>query len=305
VTPEVHTRDVLLRLPVVLTAVTIALALGGCGGDEPTATPDERSSSTGDSPAPTDSADGGTEPPTGGTSLTCVGTGSPTVVFEAGLNTSGGTFESLAARVAEGHRACMADRAGIGDSPPLTAADPDPWPGSSADDLAEALEAAGEEPPYVVVGWSYGGMVAQAFATRHADLTGGLVLEDSSVPEQFEGAAWRDIAWDEGGRTVDGRRTRREIGTVDFRDLPVVVLTQDQLPMPQAGVWDRFQDRLAASSTNSLHVRAVDSPHEIHLAAEELVLLSIDEVAAAVGDGTPLSACDDRFGGVGGRCLKP
>ena len=238
-----------------------------------------------------------------GLAIECQGGGAPTVVFEAGLNTGGETFASLAARVAESTRVCVYDRAGIGASPALAPTDPDPWPGTSADALAEALATAGEEAPYVVAGWSYGGLVAQAFADRHPDLTAGLVLEDSSVPEQFVDRLWDDIDWEDGGRVVDEQLTLDELGTVDFGDLPVLVLTQDQLPKRFRGTWRRYQDRLVGSSTNAVHLLAVGSPHEIHVAAEDLVLQAIEEVAAAVEADDPLAPCDGRFAPAGGRCL--
>ena len=52
-------------------------------------------------------------------------------------------------------------------------------------------------------------------------LTAGLVLEDSSVPQQFVDKVWDDIDWEDGGRVVDEQLTLDEIGTVDFGDLPV------------------------------------------------------------------------------------
>jgi pimeloyl-ACP methyl ester carboxylesterase len=161
-----------------------------------------------------------------GLAMTCSGSTGPVVVLEAGLDTSGDVFEALVAEL-DDQRVCISDRAGVGSSPPLAPSDPDPWPGSAADALAETLAANGQQPPYVMLGWSYGGMVVQAFATRHPDLVAGLVLEDASVPEQFEDKAWQDIDWVDGGRPVDKNRSVKELSAVDFVDLPVVVLTAD------------------------------------------------------------------------------
>ena len=172
--------------------------------------------------------------------MTCTGDGAPTVVLEAGLDTSGETFAALADTLAATTRVCRYDRAGVGLSAALDPGDPDPWPGSSADALAAELESRGEAAPYVVLGWSYGGMVAQAFATRHADLTAGVVLEDSSVPEQFADAAWDDIAWVDGGREVDADTAVAELSELDLGDLPVVVLTADELEREAAEAVERL-----------------------------------------------------------------
>ena len=96
------------------------------------------------------------------------GDAGPTVVLVAGLDTSGDTFRDLQADWPAPPGRCVYDRAGIGDSAPLADAAPDPSPGSAAADLRATLAAEGIEPPYVVLGWSYGGLVAQAYAGRSA-----------------------------------------------------------------------------------------------------------------------------------------
>ena len=236
-------------------------------------------------------------------SMTCAGDGTPTVVLEAGLNTGGATFAALTAGIAASTRVCYSDRAGVGDSPPLADDAPDPWPGSSADALAEELDRRGEAAPYVVLGWSYGGMVAQAFATRHADLTAGLVLEDSAVPEQFTDPAWDDIDWLDGGRSVDEDATVAELSTVDLGDLPVVVLSADELHGKLRRLWYGYHDRLTASSTDALHVKAVGAGHAIHESSEELVAAAVVDVVEAVRAGAALGSCADRYDDFGARCL--
>ena len=203
--------------------------------------------------------------------MTCAGDGSPTVVLEAGLNTSGDTFAALAGELSATTRVCYSDRAGVGASTALADDAPDPWPGTSADALAAELERQGEPAPYVVLGWSYGGMVAQAFATRHPDLTAGLVLEDSSVPQQFVDPEWERFDVVDGGRPVDLDTTVAELSEVDLGDVPTVVLSSDELKGRQRTLWYRYHDRLAASSTDAVHVEAVDSGHAIHETTPDVV----------------------------------
>jgi dienelactone hydrolase len=237
--------------------------------------------------------------------MTCQGEGSPTVVLEAGLDTSGDTFATLVDTLAATTRVCWSDRAGVGGSPALAADAADPWPGSSADALAAELESRGEAAPYVVLGWSYGGMVAQAFATRHADLTAGLVLEDSSVPEQFTDPAWDDIAWVDGGREVDEDTAVEELSDVDLGDLPVVVLTAEDLTGKLRLLWEGYQERLTASSGDAVHARAVGAGHAIHESTPDLVAAAVVDVVEAVRDEAPLGPCAGRYDEVGGRCLSP
>jgi pimeloyl-ACP methyl ester carboxylesterase len=56
---------------------------------------------------------------------------------------------------------------------------------TAARELHTLLSAAGESGPYVLVGHSIGGPYAMTYAARYPDQVAGLVLLDSSSPEQF------------------------------------------------------------------------------------------------------------------------
>ncbi|MFO1434832.1 MAG: alpha/beta hydrolase [Gammaproteobacteria bacterium] len=113
--------------------------------------------------------------------IDCRGEGSPTVVMEAGLG--GVSLEWLPVQRFLSHygRVCTYDRAGNGWS------DAGPEPRTTSvitDELYRLLNAAGESAPYVLVGHSFGGYTAQMFAERYPNITAGLVLIDSSHPDQ-------------------------------------------------------------------------------------------------------------------------
>jgi pimeloyl-ACP methyl ester carboxylesterase len=235
--------------------------------------------------------------------MRCRGRAGPTVVLVSGLGASRHTFDALVTGLARRHRVCSYDRAGLGDSPPLRRRDPDPWPGNAADALAAALSVRDEPPPYVVLGWSYGGLVAQALAERHGDLVAGVVLVDSSAAEQFVDPAWDHITWDEGGRLVDTRRTVRALRQVDLGDRPTVVLSSDAITGEPGRLWYRYHDRLASSSTDAVHVEAVGAPHAIHEGNEAIVATAVDTVVAAVRGDVRLPGCRRTFRPAGGRCL--
>jgi len=134
-------------------------------------------------------------------------------------------------------------------------------------------------------GWSYGGMVAQAFASRHPDLTAGLVLEDPSVAEMFVDPAWGSIDWAEGGRTIDKDTTVAELSDLDLGDLPVVVLSSDQLRGRLRRLSYGYHDHLAAATTDGVHVEALGVGHSIHAVAEELVAATVTAVVESVRAG--------------------
>jgi pimeloyl-ACP methyl ester carboxylesterase len=115
--------------------------------------------------------------------LYCVGAGSPTVVFESDLDQYGSlSWNSVQGEIGKFTRACSYDRAGIMWSEP----GPRPRDGKTiASELAAVLDAAGEEGPYVLVGHAFGGAYARIFAGQNPDDVCGMVLVDSSHPDQL------------------------------------------------------------------------------------------------------------------------
>jgi pimeloyl-ACP methyl ester carboxylesterase len=117
--------------------------------------------------------------------LFCTGEGSPTVIFESGGNGPGYEWTPIQAKVATFTRACWYDRAGVGWS------DPPSSPRTSTsivNDLHETLGRARIPPPYVMVGASAGGDYVRIYTARYPHDVVGLVLLDSSHPDQQEPA---------------------------------------------------------------------------------------------------------------------
>jgi pimeloyl-ACP methyl ester carboxylesterase len=104
------------------------------------------------------------------------GSGTPTVVLEAGISASSLSWSALQPQIAGFARVVSYDRAGLGWSDrarvPCT-------PSPLADELHEMLHAAAIAPPYVVVGHSYGGLIVRAFAAKYPEEVVGIVLVDS------------------------------------------------------------------------------------------------------------------------------
>jgi pimeloyl-ACP methyl ester carboxylesterase len=115
--------------------------------------------------------------------LNCVGTGSPTVVFESDLDQYGSlSWVPVQEGIGQVTRACSYDRAGILWSEP----GPLPRDGETiASELHAVLDSAGEEGPYVLVGHAFGGAYVRIFAGKYPDDVGGMVLLESSHPEML------------------------------------------------------------------------------------------------------------------------
>lgn len=111
--------------------------------------------------------------------LHCLGTGSPTVVIDAGIGASSLEWLPVQRLVSTETRTCAWDRPGYGWS------DPGPGPRATpqiADELLAVLSAAHIEPPYVFVGHSFGGYTARYLAASRPELTAAVALIESSTP---------------------------------------------------------------------------------------------------------------------------
>jgi pimeloyl-ACP methyl ester carboxylesterase len=112
------------------------------------------------------------------------GQGSPAVIFENGL---GGTLDHWQPVVQEISRYTTVlayNRPGYGDSETATTLRDGRH---IVDELRALLASTGLKPPYVLVGHSAGGLYMQYFARRYPREVAGLVLVDSTHPQQFQG----------------------------------------------------------------------------------------------------------------------
>ncbi len=108
----------------------------------------------------------------------------PTVLLEAGAFGFSADWGVVQARLADLNiRSLAYDRAGLGHSDPS----PDPRDGEAIlSDLERLLEAAGEAPPYILVGHSMAGLRVHLMAARRPDWFSGVVLVDASTPDATE-----------------------------------------------------------------------------------------------------------------------
>jgi pimeloyl-ACP methyl ester carboxylesterase len=105
-----------------------------------------------------------------------VGSGSPTVVLDAGLGGTSLDWALVQAEIGQTTRVCAYDRAGMGWSEP----GPQPrTPEQNARELHTLLANAGIEGPFVLVGHSLAGKNVRLFAQFYPDQVAGLVLVDA------------------------------------------------------------------------------------------------------------------------------
>src|SRR5687767_2014958 len=112
---------------------------------------------------------------------TCMGTGSPAIVLEAGGGTPQGTWSKIMPAIAEFSQVLSYDRAGLGES--------DPAPRGRnchdlANDLAQLLHTLRIPPSYILVGNSLGGHIIRYFSYLNPGTVAGMILLDSMHPDQ-------------------------------------------------------------------------------------------------------------------------
>ncbi len=113
--------------------------------------------------------------------IDCTGQGSPTVILDAGLGDSFLSWQKVQPEIAKFTRVCSYDRAGLGYS------DSSPRPRTTrvfVDELHRLLQHAAIVGPLILVGHSMGGFDIRLYASLYRSEVAGMVLVDSSHPEQ-------------------------------------------------------------------------------------------------------------------------
>ena len=112
----------------------------------------------------------------------CLGENKPTILVDVGIAESSASWYKIAKELSKNTRICLYDRAGYG------------WSDSGRGERTTAtivhelklLVKRAEIPgPYIIVGHSFGGFTARYFAAKFPENVAGLVLVDSSHPEQI------------------------------------------------------------------------------------------------------------------------
>ena len=200
--------------------------------------------------------------------LECRGTGSPTVVLEAGgfargdiwsadWQATAGSRTMVLPGVAGFTRVCAYDRPGtVGEVVPNldpsgpsflpSRSDPVPMPRTARDtvpDLHALLQAANVPGPYVLVGHSIGGVFVRLYASAYPDEVVGLVLVDSTPEDVWERfrAALTPTQWAAFERLQFSMERQDEYPDFERLDLQAIVAQMRQVraatplrPMPLA-----------------------------------------------------------------------
>ena len=248
--------------------------------------------------------------------LHCTGSGSPTVVLEAGVGNGMLAWSKVQSEVSHWMRVCSYDRAGYGWSElgaqPRTIH-------QIVQELRVLLEKGGVEGPLVLVGHSLGGAYMQFFAMTYPDAVAGVILVDATHEKTLEHlpnyAGWIDWAaaltqklrvagisrlfpqssdptlraFSNSNRQLEAMTSEeamlasnlahlKSLG-VSLGDRPLIVLTSEQTN--RIDFARTLQAELATRSRRSKQVIVDDSGHNIHTAQPGTVVTAIREVVKA------------------------
>ena len=218
--------------------------------------------------------------------INCVGEGSPTVILESGSGATSVDWANIQPEVANTTRVCAYDRAGSGWS------EPGPGPGDPqqiAGELHTLLGNAGIDGPYVLVGHSFGGLYVRMYAELYPNEVEGMVLVDSSHPEQSKRSAeaQADSSAEE-FRATPETSAQVLLSTQSLGDKPLAVITAGEQQEP---IWFELQEELAALSSDSVHRVVEGATHGSLLDDQrdaQVTSMAILEVVEAVRNGQPL-----------------
>lgn len=166
----------------------------------------------------------------------CFGEGSPTVVLDSGWNGDSREWEHVHYWVRDFTRVCVYDRAGLG------ASDPGPKPTSSQQivrDLHALLLNAKVPDPYLLVGYSFGGFNVRLYAHQYPEEVIGLVLLDSSHPDQNA----RDLA------LLPPETPEEPASLKEWRSFLTTPIPMDPESNPAGADWQTSVEQVRAASS--------------------------------------------------------
>jgi pimeloyl-ACP methyl ester carboxylesterase len=196
----------------------------------------------------------------------------PTIVFEAGYETTLRTWTGLRLLLSDDARLVAYDRPGLGESAPC----PRPETGRRvSEELHEALRLAGISPPYVLVGLSLGGPFIRVFTSQYPAEVSALVFVDPAH-ERFVERMKRELPETWAAMIRDGVPTGPAIDSTyaqaaasdPLPPIPIVVLTRDDFgrgPPELLRIWTEVNREWAAGMPTARHLVVPRSGHLIHM----------------------------------------
>ncbi len=182
----------------------------------------------------------------------------------------------------------MYDRTGVGKS---KTGQRNRYSKQAVENLHTLLQNANVEPPYVLVGHSFGGLNVRLFANTYPEEVVGVILLDSChedqhkvLPSLFTDEVREDYI---NGFGAEGSVSKFEESLEQVRasgplgKIPLFVVTggnQEHHTKESMNGWMLFQKDLTTLSTNSKHIVVEDAGHAIHIDSPAVVINLIKDM---------------------------
>lgn len=240
----------------------------------------------------------------------CAGEGSPSIFLET---PSGLTAEESFSRVFEGmaalSRVCRFDRLGLGDSDPV----PEGLDQTVSDysrELGALIDRIAPDDDVVLIGYSFGGLVARYYAAHHPARVEGLVLIDAAhedwireMKAQMSPEDWtkmQDILdwfaanlghnyWDSQFEMDEAPELPASLPIrilsrgLDFQRIRLAGISEDGFRIYNE-LHDTYQEAQESLSEQTVRVIAADSEHYIPESEPALVLEQLEILLSRIGD---------------------
>jgi pimeloyl-ACP methyl ester carboxylesterase len=194
--------------------------------------------------------------------IRCMGNDGPTVILEAMGDGTSANWAWVQPQIAEMSRVCAYDRAGRGWS------DSSPAPRDAlhiAQELRSLLANAGEAPPFVLVGHSFGGFVTRMYAAAFPHEVAGMVIVDGGQPgirsARFPAEGSRSQAQEK--QLMRAAPVLARLGMFRWRgmstDLPPAASAEYGAHYASARLWDNLHAEMLALPLSDAQVRGAGS----------------------------------------------
>ncbi|MCY9805915.1 alpha/beta hydrolase [Vibrio scophthalmi] len=209
--------------------------------------------------------------------LLLLGNGKPTVVFDSGFSDTLDAWSKIQPEISKYATTISYDRAGLGRS------EVGPSPRSAeqiAIELKTALDSVNVRPPYILVGWSGGGLFQTVFAARYPNDVASLILVDPATVEHYDymenTSEWTHVlkhldtlSAGNRGQLEALNMTKEQVrDSWPLMETPVTLITA-MTPLggwpfsnqSDMAYWKSTHENLVKNSKNTVHIIAEDSTH--------------------------------------------
>lgn len=212
----------------------------------------------------------------------------PVIVFDSGYGWTTENWKLIQEEVSVIYRTVVYDRASLGKS------SFDGRPRHSRqhiENLRTLLQKAEINPPYLLIGHSFGGVNVRLYAGTYPHEVAGVILLDSChenqnnlmaplfssrLKEEYFGQFIAE------GSLAEFEESLEQVRNMSLGGIPLTVITGGNQPhhtVESWNFWMQFQKELALCSTNSRHIILKEAGHGVHLDCPAAVIQQIKEMA--------------------------